>query len=644
MATCSATSLPLLAAPFHLIMRVNASIVLASALSRAWASAAASSSSPAEEEAINPNLRGLADTSHVRRLGSTCVGGLLDGDPCVDDTDCKTCSQTGRSCSNNGDCQGGSNRCDGGVCNALPATDSPTGSPTGPPTGSPTKSGTKAPTVSPTKNPTSSPTGMSTPTPSKSPSRSPSTTPSVSPTKRPSVAPVSTSPKTSAKRGLIIGGQAVQSSAEHFNDSISWFYNYKQAPVTGWQADWARQNNVEFVPMFSKDWLNNPDGSKRCKFVDTVNAPCTTQDAIDVIGETIATSSLTIKYVMGFNEMYNNGPPEDMTPAEAALYWARFVQPAAQAHGLGTVSPTLNKTPQAIRWFSDFLRECDALKNRAINPCDVDLIDKFAIHQYDCREQVWRDWYGGDTSVLITELKNNLGGKWSKYLKARPLWITETNCYWEVLDIGDRYPHPDSKGQCERTAGKLQSSHGQGSIATMEEMVEVERYSWWTLWNPQIKPNMLTYKAGQLTPAGRAYNTSVDCEYPGTKIYPQSATLAGTAALFQCETGGSDMIKDLGNGGTATFTVDVVGGGSHAINVAFVTAATRNLSVGVNGGQASQYEFVPSGEWCGNGGPSTVLPIEVDGFVDGTNTITFGQSNENEPIIEWFSIVDESTL
>ena len=38
-----------------------------------------------------------------------------------------------------------------------------------------------------------------------------------------------------------------------------------------------------------------------------------------------------------------------------------------------------------------------------------------------------------------------------------------------------------------------------------------------------------------------------------------------------------------------------------------------------------------SGEWCGNGGKSTVLPIEVNGFIHGVNNITFGNSNKNEP-------------
>ena len=465
--------------------------------------------------------------------------------------------------------------------------------------------------------------------------------PGVSSTDTPTKAPTPTTTTPSQKRGLIIGGQAVNASAEHFNDHVSWFYNYKQHPL-GWQTSWAVQNGIEFVPMFSKDWLNNPDGSIRCRFDDTTS-PCSTDDAIAVITETLSVSGLKVEYLMGFNEMYNNPPPVDMTPLEAAQHWTQYVQPAGVYHNLKLVSPTLNAKPNAVSWFSDFLRAC----RNTITECDINLIDVFAIHQYDCRESLWRNRYGPDQSLLFRELKANLGNSWGNYLKSRPLWVTETNCYWEVLEIGDRYPHPDSKGQCERTAGKLELSHGQGSIATMEELSTVERYSWWTLWNPQIKPNMLTYKEGQLTPAGRAYlnpgDTSVDCEYPGTKIYAESAaSLDGGAELSICETTGTQMIKGLGNGGSANFTnVYVASSGSHAMNVAFVTAVERDLSVSVNGEPAVQFPFVPSGDWCVNGGKSTVLPIELDGFVAGdVNTIAFGGSASNEPIVEWFSIVD----
>lgn len=47
---------------------------------------------------------------------------------------------------------------------------------------------------------------------------------------------------------------------------------------------------------------------------------------------------------------------------------------------------------------------------------------------------------------------------------------------------------------------------------------------------------------------------------------------------------------------------------------------------------------------CNNGGSSNVLPIELDGFSAGLNSITFGNSNldsANHPLIEWISIVTD---
>jgi hypothetical protein len=99
--------------------------------------------------------------------------------------------------------------------------------------------------------------------------------------------------------------------------------------------------------------------------------------------------------------------------------------------------------------------------------------------------------------------------------------------------------------------------------------------------------------------------------------------------------------RNLGvDGGSVTFTVDVPSEGNYAVNVAYVTAATRNFSVRVNGGVVDKFEFVSSGLWCGQGGRSTVLPIELQGLNSGANTITFGVDTlDKEPLIEWISVV-----
>ena len=95
--------------------------------------------------------------------------------------------------------------------------------------------------------------------------------------------------------------------------------------------------------------------------------------------------------------------------------------------------------------------------------------------------------------------------------------------------------------------------------------------------------------------------------------------------------------RNLGlNGGIATFTVEVPSDGGYAVNVAYVDVGTRNVSVRVNSGKVQIFEFDSSGEWCFNGGSSTVLRIELEGFIVGTNTITFGADMaESHPLIEW---------
>ena len=160
------------------------------------------------------------------------------------------------------------------------------------------------------------------------------------------------------------------------------------------------------------------------------------------------------------------------------------------------------------------------------------------------------------------------------------------------------------------------------------------------------QPNYLTYENGKLTPVGRGYlnpTIATDCEFPGTRIVAEQAALKGQAEIIACgaTATGPSMIKNLGKGGgNATFSVEVLEAGNYPINVRFLTAVERILSVSVNYGPNQEFPFISSGEWCGNGGVPTVLPIELTGFLAGSNTITFGvQTSENEPLIEWISVV-----
>jgi len=105
-------------------------------------------------------------------------------------------------------------------------------------------------------------------------------------------------------------------------------------------------------------------------------------------------NGIEIKILIALNELYNNPTPIDLTPQEAALYWRRLVQPAANATGLELVSPTLNAKKSAVTWFADFLKECYDKRNNSLHPCDIELSKMFAIHQYDWRESPRLLWRG----------------------------------------------------------------------------------------------------------------------------------------------------------------------------------------------------------------------------------------------------------
>jgi len=102
------------------------------------------------------------------------------------------------------------------------------------------------------------------------------------------------------------------------------------------------------------------------------------------------------------------------------------------------------------------------------------------------------------------------------------------------------------------------------------------------------------------------------------------------------------MIRNLGRGGnTATFSFDVPRAGDYAVNVGYLSAKDRILSAQVNDGPVKLFDFMASTDaWCnGAKASSSVLPIELSNFRAGRNTITFGMSNEREPLIEWISVV-----
>jgi len=292
--------------------------------------------------------------------------------------------------------------------------------------------------------------------------------------------------------------------------------------------------------------------------------------------------------------------------------------------------------------------------------CDIDLIEMFSVHQYDCKQELWEQWYGHGDSKFVNGVSNKLGeygGKkdWKEYLQSKPFWVTETSCYHDMPDLSKpgtyERPHASSKEMCLRISGQRPKTYGIGSIATMERLDTIDRYAFWTTWSPKkkLKPVNLTYKDGTITPVGRAYlnpgDTSINCEFPGKviKVDDKQTKLQGGAKMISCaSTGGTAMVRKL-HLGNVSFTVKVQKAGDYALNISYMSKETRPLYVKVNDQKKAQRFFFPdTGGWCFENGKTTVVPMELSGFSKGENTITFGnvdETGEVAPMIEWISVV-----
>jgi hypothetical protein len=255
------------------------------------------------------------------------------------------------------------------------------------------------------------------------------------------------------KKGIPFGQYSRAELSKQFGDAqVSWFYNYELAP-TDWQVEWANANGIEFVPMVARDIIRRRDGGRCCfepgspsSRCDAGEPTCTLDEVSDLLRTTKARMTTTpVTYLLGYNEPYNND--DDLQPPEAVKYWRKFVQPAAEDAGLTLVSPTTKYVSSQSQWLAQFLMRCyDArLLQR---PCTVGKIKAFAVHSYDCRESFWERNYARanaqDPSNLWGNLKRALGTygghDWAKYVDSRPLWVTETNCFWEDVAV-----HPVSR-------------------------------------------------------------------------------------------------------------------------------------------------------------------------------------------------------
>lgn len=308
-----------------------------------------------------------------------------------------------------------------------------------------------------------------------------------------------------------------------FAKSAKWVYRYSLFVDDTSTAAWLSSNNVEFVPHLAHKLvpLSNSSAHSACTFnADDAKKylPLCTDTMLDSALTTKTNQRLSMRYMMGWNEAYDDSGSKKekkyIAPADAATYWRTFVQGLALRHNLTLVSPTTGVTKGKLEWMGDMLKACWKDRSRG---CDVETIQAFSVHDYKCSETYWSENYGRN-GTFQTNLKAYLGGAdkdWKAYVDARPIWVTETNCN------GD-YGFPPTQSvsrseQCMRITGQradqdcgLYGKCGVGSIAWMETSPTIGRVSWWNT-HQQNKKNatktfdaMLVGTTGELFPAGKA--------------------------------------------------------------------------------------------------------------------------------------------
>jgi len=107
------------------------------------------------------------------------------------------------------------------------------------------------------------------------------------------------------------------------------------------------------------------------------------------------------------------------------------------------------------------------------------------------------------------------GKDWFEYVRARPIWMTETNCNWDGGDDDD----PEAHEACRRITGTAKNKKfGHGSIMEQALTPYVDRIFWWSIWQPNDRDREATDRSfaampdGSLTSIGRALVNGLDPE------------------------------------------------------------------------------------------------------------------------------------
>merc|ERR1712046_133738 len=76
--------------------------------------------------------------------------------------------------------------------------------------------------------------------------------------------------------------------------------------------------------------------------------------------------------------------------------------------------------------------------------------------------------------------KEEMTNFWNPYFDTVKLWVTEHSCNGDPAYETGKGGSVLSREQCRRITGQS-CAHGQGSVRTMLEMENIERFSWFTL-------------------------------------------------------------------------------------------------------------------------------------------------------------------
>lgn len=197
--------------------------------------------------------------------------------------------------------------------------------------------------------------------------------------------------------------------------------------------------------------------------------------------------------------------------------------PAASALNLQIISPTTGFKEEKITWMSEFLVYCYEMRND-VQPCDINTIAKWSVHDFKCQANQWEENYGGPDANFqagLLKLMNELlpdAIDWYDFINSRKLWVTATSCNWDpnAYKQTKKDQPPTNEESCMRITGQTEGLWGKGSIAYLRDNDLFERIFWFTTWGQnKIKRgktdnSMLVNTDGTLNPCGRAFVNNLD--------------------------------------------------------------------------------------------------------------------------------------